>query len=184
MDLSQYAILILIPGWIVWLAPFLLFPRSPHRPSRVDRRARWGMLLEALAFAMVWWPSRTALPPSAWQYVVSVGCVGLACGFSWTAVRALGPHWRVDAGLDPNHHLVQSGPYRFVRHPIYSSLLFLLLGTGMLVASPLLLSISMGIFLAGTVIRVRVEDGLLASQFGAEFDAYRAKVPAIIPFFR
>ena len=44
-----------------------------------------------------------------------------------TGVGALGRQWRIDAGLNSDHELVQSGPYRIVRHPIYTSMLCLLL---------------------------------------------------------
>jgi protein-S-isoprenylcysteine O-methyltransferase Ste14 len=49
-----------------------------------------------------------------------------------------------------------------------------------LVWAPLLLAL----YIAGTEIRVRTEDGLLSSRFGAKFDAYRKSVPAYIPFVR
>ena len=50
---------------------------------------------------------------------------------SWTG--ALGRQWRIDAGLSADHQLITSGPYRFVRHPIYTSMLSILLGTGFLI---------------------------------------------------
>jgi len=42
----------------------------------------------------------------------------------------------------------------------------------------------LALFISGTEIRVRCEDGLLGSRFGAEFEAYREAVPAYIPFVR
>ena len=57
----------------------------------------------------------------------------LATLLSWTGARALGRQWRIDAGLSADHQLITSGPYRFVRHPIYTSMLSILLGTGFLI---------------------------------------------------
>ena len=103
---------------------------------------------------------------------------------SWTGVAALGRHWRIDAGLNPDHQLVRSGPYSIVRHPIYASMLCMLLGTGLILTPWPLFVAAILIFLVGTEIRVRIEDGLLASQFGEDFTAYKHKVPAYIPSLR
>jgi protein-S-isoprenylcysteine O-methyltransferase Ste14 len=96
----------------------------------------------------------------------------------------LGRHWRVDAALGPDHALVRHGIYVLVRHPIYLSMLCALLATGLLVAPLPLLALSVIVFLAGTGIRVRAEDRLLASRFAAEFDSYRQAVPALLPWPR
>lgn len=108
----------------------------------------------------------------------------LASLLSWTATRALGRHLRFDAALTPDHQLVRSGPYRILRHPIYTSMFCLLRGTGFIVTPIPLLLAATAIFIAGTEIRVRIEDGLLASRFGAEFREYQRSVSAYIPFVR
>jgi len=108
----------------------------------------------------------------------------LAILLSWTATRSLGRQWRIDAGLNPDHELVTSGPYRFVRHPIYTSMLCVLCATGLLVAPLPLLFLAMPVFIVGTEIRVRIEDRLLASFFGERFNSYKQSVPAYIPFVR
>jgi protein-S-isoprenylcysteine O-methyltransferase Ste14 len=71
-----------------------------------------------------------------------------------------------------------------IRHPIYTSMLCILLGTGVLVTPPLLFFAALIVFLLGTEIRVRAEDGLLASRFGDEFYRYRQTVSAYVPFVR
>jgi protein-S-isoprenylcysteine O-methyltransferase Ste14 len=98
------------------------------------------------------------------------------------ADRALGRQWRIDAGLSADHELITSGPYRFVRHPIYTSMLGVLLGTGLLSTPWWLLLPSLLLFVIGTEIRVRIEDNLLASQFGDRFTEYQKRIPANIPF--
>jgi protein-S-isoprenylcysteine O-methyltransferase Ste14 len=95
--------------------------------------------------------------------------------------RALGRHWRIDAGLSKDHELVRSGPYRFVRDPIYKSML---LGTGFLITPLLVLLLSVLLFTIGTEIRVRIEDSLLASNFGEQFQEYKHSVHAYIPFLK
>jgi protein-S-isoprenylcysteine O-methyltransferase Ste14 len=90
----------------------------------------------------------------------------------------------VNAGLYEDHELVRSGPYGTVRHPIYSSVLAILLSTILLLTPWRWAAVSLAFFVAGTEIRVRTEDKLLASRFGREFTEYRKKVPAYVPFVR
>jgi protein-S-isoprenylcysteine O-methyltransferase Ste14 len=86
--------------------------------------------------------------------------------------------------LNPDHELVTSGPYKLVRHPIYTSMLFLLAGTGFMITPLPMLLLSTAVFMFGTEIRVRIEDRLLASRFGDRFQEYQHRVPAYIPFVK
>lgn len=178
-----YGYFILAVGWLFWLAPFLLFRRSAKR-AEVDRRARWGLLLLAVAYSMLWQGKFWEISIAGWQIAASILLFVLASFLSWTAMRALGLQWGIDAKLNANHELVTSGPYHFVRHPIYSSMLCVLLATGVVVTPWWLLSLSMFVFAIGTEIRVRAEDRLLRSRFGASFQDYKRTVPAYVPFLR
>ena len=102
----------------------------------------------------------------------------------WTAITHLGCQFRIQAGLYHDHQLVRSGPYSLVRHPIYAGLLAVTLATGLLQAPWPWVLVALAVFVAGTEIRVRTEDRLLASRFGAEFAEYKKTVPAYLPFVR
>jgi len=182
--LSPAGCIVLAVGWLVWFLPFPLTGWSSKTPNRKDNRARWGLVLECLAYALVGLGEFWTSSPSAWRIVCAVVSLSLACLLSWTATRALGRHLRFDAALTADHQLVRSGPYRVVRHPIYTSMLCLLWGTGFLITPIPLFLAATAIFICGTEVRVRIEDGLLASRFGAEFQEYRRSVPAYVPFVR
>jgi len=179
-----YAYATLAAGCLIWVAPFLLARRKSEAPSKVDRRARWGMALQGIAYALLWqghfWDA--VLP--MWRFALSVIFLAAAAAFSWTGTQALGPQWRFDASLSADHRLVTTGAYRFVRHPIYCSMLCLGLGFGFMVTPWPLFPLSMVVLIAGTEIRVRIEDKLLASRFGESFRQYQQSVPAYIPFTR
>lgn len=92
----------------------------------------------------------------------------------------LGGMWASVPLVQDEHRLVTRGPYARVRHPIYTGLLGLALGAA--------LTYGFGVWLAVLVLavpfvlrRVYVEDGMMARTFGAEYDAYRARVPALFP---
>lgn len=179
-----YAYVVIALGWLVWTAPFILLRRSRQEAPQVDRSARWGILLVAAAYSLLWQGRFWERPLPVWRLLSSVLFLALASLLSWTATRALGRHWRMDAALDPDHQLVTSGPYRLVRHPIYTSMLCLELGTGFMLTPPLLLAFSVALFMWGTHIRVHAEETLLASRFGARFGEYQRAVPAYIPFLQ
>ncbi|MGD0914223.1 MAG: isoprenylcysteine carboxylmethyltransferase family protein, partial [Terracidiphilus sp.] len=102
----------------------------------------------------------------------------------WWATRHLGKQWRYVAALTEGHQLITTGPYRFIRHPIYTSMFGMLLAT-VFAWSWWPLGVAAAVFFViGTEIRIRAEDALLASHFGGEFAAWRAKTPAYIPFVR
>jgi protein-S-isoprenylcysteine O-methyltransferase Ste14 len=182
MTVAHYALL--IGAWLLWMAPFFLMKRNRAPAAQVDKRARWGVVTQSVAYCILWQWDFWSRPPAAWRTVLSIGCFAVAIVLIWTAIRALGRQWRIDAGLNPDHELVRSGPYRGVRHPIYASMLCMLCGTGLLVAPLPILAVSIAVFLTGTEIRVRVEDSLLAARFGAGFRSYQAAVSAYIPYIR
>jgi protein-S-isoprenylcysteine O-methyltransferase Ste14 len=182
MPASAYALLAV--GWALWLAPFFLVARMSGPAMTTDHRARWGILLQAVGYTLLWQGAFWLRAPSPARVGASVLLFGTAIGLSWSGARAIGRQWRVDAGLNHDHELVRTGPYRLVRHPIYASMLAAFLATGVILTPLRLWIAAAAIFVAGTEIRVRVEDRLLGLRFGAEFDRYRRAVSAYVPFVR
>ncbi len=174
---------ILGSGWILWFVPFLAMKR-PQTPTRLDTRARWGILLQAVGFAIACSGPFWFRTPAPWRAAVSAVFLALANVLVWTATRALGRQWRLDAGLNADHQLVRSGPYRVVRHPIYAGMFALLLGAGFMITPLLRLAGAVVVFVTGIEIRVRIEDALLASHFGPQFQQYRESVAAYLPLIR
>ena len=178
---------VLMVSWFAWGYPFVF--RAPHNQKRPSITAlgptRAGLFLECLAIFIAF---ACRMPGGAplewWRMAGSMACGPLAGLLSWTAVRHLGRQFRVNAGLYEDHQLVTSGPYAIVRHPIYSSLLAILASTLFLLTMWQWAVLSLALFIAGTEIRVRTEDGLLASRFGESFRTYQKRVPAYLPFVR
>lgn len=174
---------ILAVGWVLWFAPFLR-RWNQRAAKKSDNRSRWGMLLEAIAYALLWQGHFWLRHPAAWRVALSVVLFVAAALLSWTATNALGVHLRFEASISDGHELIRTGPYALVRHPIYASMLAVLLATGVLVTPWRLFVAALIVFLMGTEIRVQTEDGLLANHFGEEFRAYRKSVSAYIPLVR
>src|ERR1035441_9877705 len=97
------------------------------------------------------------------------------------AARRLGKQWALAARLVEGHNLIQDGPYRLLRNPIYVGMFGMLLATGLVLAQWFPLLIAIVLFIAGTSIRIRSEERVLREAFGSEFEEYARKVPALIP---
>jgi protein-S-isoprenylcysteine O-methyltransferase Ste14 len=170
-----------------WAALGLVMIRRLASGSPAGRRDRgsWlGMGIQGAAFALAWteWPvGRPAQP------IVRATAVVLAFASVWMAGRAihvLGCHWSLTARTLDAHVLVTEGPYASVRHPIYSAMLGLLVATTITFGRPITLAASIPIYVAGTYMRLRREERLLAAEFGDAWDAYAARVPALLPRWR
>lgn len=177
----------IVACWIAWAVPFWLnWKRAKSKAVRVAPKARWGIALAGVGFAlaMTHRPRTWNTDLEVWRLLAGFVFAGPAIAASWSAVRNLGKQWRFDAGLNSDHELVQTGAYRIVRHPIYASMFGMLLAiicwVGTLPGWP----VAILFFAAGTEVRVRVEDGLLLERFGDRFVEWQRSVKAWIPFVR
>jgi protein-S-isoprenylcysteine O-methyltransferase Ste14 len=115
---------------------------------------------------------------------IALAGFGLAvCGiaFSIWARLILGENWSSSPSIKQDHALIVTGPYRFVRHPIYTGLLIALLGSALqhgLVRSFLaVLTCSVGLYL-----KVSVEEQFMIQRFGEAYLRYRRSVSALVPY--
>jgi protein-S-isoprenylcysteine O-methyltransferase Ste14 len=185
LELAAYAELLLC--WITWSLAFVKPSKQAAGQKEVSSApaSRGGILLVMVGFALCWAFVRpTGFHKSASELIVSMLLGPPSVALAWAATRHLGKQWRYKAALSQDHELIQTGPYRWLRHPIYASMLGMLLST--LAAWtwwPMALG-SLIAFLAGTEIRIRAEERLLAGHFGSAFDAYQSRTSAYIPFVR
>jgi len=112
----------------------------------------------------------------------AIGAVVFACGIAlaiWARVH-LGRNWGMPMTEKADPELVTSGPYRFVRHPIYSGLLVGVLGTAL--ATSLGGLIIVPILCAYFYYSASVEEKNLTATFPAAYPAYRSSTKMLIPF--
>jgi protein-S-isoprenylcysteine O-methyltransferase Ste14 len=176
---------ILTALWVGWLLPFVVRRRGGgQKPAVTVRRARWGMLLQGLAFGIGAFRPPSQPSPSAVRIAIAtaLGLVAITIGISATSV--LGKQWRLDAALNPDHRLIQSGPYAIVRHPIYASMLLMLAATAFIVSNWIAFCVALVFYFIGTEIRIRIEENLLIAHFGNRYENYRQRVFAYLPGLR
>jgi protein-S-isoprenylcysteine O-methyltransferase Ste14 len=97
----------------------------------------------------------------------------------WARVH-LGQFWSARVGLKEGHELIQSGPYEWVRHPIYSGLLLATLGSALVVGANRALLAAL-VFGLGLTLKARREEKLLSQHFGEAFAQYRQRTGSLVP---
>jgi protein-S-isoprenylcysteine O-methyltransferase Ste14 len=108
-------------------------------------------------------------------------CIQMASGMVgvW-ARRHLGPNWSGEIAIKADHRLIQSGPYRFVRHPIYTAMLGMFLGSA-IVSGQLHAALGLAMAAAAYWRKIRLEEANLRQAFGSVYDAYRRETGSLVP---
>jgi protein-S-isoprenylcysteine O-methyltransferase Ste14 len=189
---QKFAFYGVIICWWLFALTFWVQKRPPKaKESKRDWTSLLGLALQSVAYFFVWFdplrrkvlaPGRVESPAIQWG--LALLAVSIALGSVWlvgAAAKQLGKQWALAARLVEGHDLIQDGPYRFVRNPIYTGMFGMLLATGLAVAQWNALAIAIVVFLAGTYIRIQSEERLLLGAFGSKFEEYKRKVPALIP---
>jgi protein-S-isoprenylcysteine O-methyltransferase Ste14 len=179
----------LIPTlWIAWLVYWWLSARNvkPTRsrePVAAELRHRAPLMLAALLLAAPRWVPRVLTRrflPVGWFFPV-LGVILLATGLGFTvwARRHLGRNWSASVMVKEGHALVRTGPYRYVRHPIYSGLLLAFVGMAVTIGewrglvAVLLAWVSFGV-------KSRAEERRMRETF-PEYAEYARGTAAIVP---
>jgi protein-S-isoprenylcysteine O-methyltransferase Ste14 len=112
-----------------------------------------------------------------------IGVIICAAGilFAIWSRRYLGSNWSTSPSIKEQHELVMSGPYRFIRHPIYTGILLAQLGSIIATGSPLWL-IAFATFFIVYVYRLNLEEKLMARRFSDQYLVYKQRSKKLIPF--
>lgn len=173
--------------WALWWAAFFKPRRQAAGQEKIAmaRVSRLGIFLNLVGFALL----LVQVRPLGFEKSLPALLVSMVLGppsvvLVWAATLHLGKHWRYEASLYANHELVQTGAYSRLRHPIYASMLGMMLATGAAFSWWPMMAAGTVLFLIGIEIRVHAEDRLLEFYFQDEFLEYRGRVRAYIPFIR
>ncbi len=190
MQAYSLALDIISGCWIVFITVWLLAAvstkRTVYRESRAQRLRYWVLLVIAYLLLLYGrelpYPLNLRIIPRATP--ISCGaaflCVaGLA--FALWARLTLGRNWSGVVALKEGHNLVERGPYRFVRHPIYTGMLIMFFATA-LVQSHVAGFVGVLLMFASFWIKLDREERLMLQQFPERYAAYQQRVKRIIPF--
>lgn len=183
------------PAWIIFWAGLLVFAvlvalkrdgGKGEKGAKKSGLSILGIVVQCLAFAAVGFgPPRFELAATSREAVeqgaATLILVVFTCWLFWASKRALGRNWSVVARMREDHELVTSGPFAYLRHPIYSALFVWLIAMAVAFGHYWGLIPGVALYWIGTVLRIREEERLLRARFGAEYDAYARRVKRFVP---
>ncbi len=176
--------------WIAWFIYWKVAASNTKATVRAEsawqRGIYWTLLIIGASFFTVPWSSPAFLddfiyprsPLTFW-----LGVLVMLLGFAITAWArvTLGRNWSATVTVKEQHELIQTGPYAFARHPIYTGLLVMFLGTAIAMAQWRGL-FAIGFAAASFVYKLRIEERYMVELFGPAYEAYRKRVAMLVPF--
>jgi protein-S-isoprenylcysteine O-methyltransferase Ste14 len=178
--------------WLAWVLYWLISAATAKPTQRRELlSSRLSHLLPLLfGVTLIVWPrldvpgmSRQLLPDVAARYWLATALVALGLGFTVWARVHLGRNWSGTVTQKQGHELIRSGPYAYVRHPIYTGLLAALLGSAIALGE-LRGFLGVLIVLGSFWRKLRIEEAFMRELFPGQYERYMAEVPALAPFTR
>ena len=160
-------------AWLISaVAALLVLPRLQRQPATVIRMGPSevvGMLMQGasalpITLRLTNSPLRPVTAELIGTIVLAPVAVGLLCWTLWSL-----------RGASASETLVTKGPYSWMRHPMYSAFLAMLLATGLVVSARLTLIAAVVLYVAGTELRITSEEGALEKQFPIQCEEYRLR---------
>jgi protein-S-isoprenylcysteine O-methyltransferase Ste14 len=176
--------------WVLFMAYWWWASRRAATAARketlAERMTYQGLIwLGAALFAF----DRLGIGPRGWHvlpaapetFILGLGLVIAGLLFAVWARVHLGRNWSGTVAIKIDHELIRSGPYRIVRHPIYTGILLGMLGVAIGLGEIRGL-VALVLFVVAFEIKLHREEAWLTQQFGAAYRAYRHDVKGLVPF--
>jgi len=161
--------------------------RSGTQAISHDRRSLlllWAIIIVSLwlGVQMVW-----LFPNATVRYLHEFYLVGFLLFLGglilrWYSIGYLGRYFTVDVSISAEHKLIDSGPYRYIRHPTYTGALLAFLGLGFCFGNWLSILFMTVPIIAAFLWRIRIEERALADALGEDYRAYTQRTKRLIPF--
>ena len=175
--------------WTIWLVIWLAWAFQSKKTSQRESflsRSSYGLIVWSALILLFYrgplpgWLNLQPIAYQAWLGWLAIALTGLGFASTIWARAYLGSNWSGNVTIKVGHELVRTGPYRFVRHPIYTGIVIAALGTALaydkwrcVIALPVL-------WLAFTIKRLK-EERFMRQTFGPQYDDYARATGAIFP---
>lgn len=182
------ALIVIAALWLVWIVLWLAAALNVKRARWRENRwtALWNRAPVLLGAALMIWPRlapaalrRTLLPDGPVLPALGTALVLAGLLFALWARWHLGRNWSGEVTVKEGHTLIRSGPYRLVRHPIYSGLVLALVGTALAIGTACGF-VATALILAGFVVKLQVEEARMRETF-PDYAEYCRRTARLIP---
>jgi protein-S-isoprenylcysteine O-methyltransferase Ste14 len=174
--------------WLGWLVYWIAMAFANKRT--IERSGFFGYRVAAIVTLLVMFAIGRLLHVAPqnyfWHTPLALGIVTVCVVLTGIAITVwaritLGQNWSAEVTFKQDHELIRSGPYALARHPIYTGLLLMALGTaidyGRAAGFALFLAVCASLWW-----KVRLEEQIMSRHFSSEYSDYKQHVRAIIPF--
>ena len=175
--------------WVAWAAYWIVAARQTASNRRAESVLIGASYRIPLLVGIILMVFSSVSPPGVgfalWPHnpfilgivdLLTIAGLGLAV---WARLH-LGKYWSGRITLKVDHRVIQTGPYAWVRHPIYSGLILALLGTAISIGTVQAV-FGFAFILVSFLRKLTLEENWLRSHFGAEYELYQKRVSALIP---
>jgi protein-S-isoprenylcysteine O-methyltransferase Ste14 len=169
-----------------WMVSSVRIKAAVRRESTASRLAHVIPLI--VGAVLIGWRNLPwgALNARLWPHSLTAYWIGLTlliAGLAfavWARVH-LGRNWSGAVTVKEGHELIRSGPYAYVRHPIYTGLITAVLGTA-IVSGTVRAAVGLVIITVSLLRKLRTEEAFMRETFAGEYERYSADVPGLVPF--
>jgi protein-S-isoprenylcysteine O-methyltransferase Ste14 len=168
--------------------------RTQARPSAVDQAVYfiptmtggallfWGVRSRIAGLSLSAEVTPLWLTPAWVGWLLTGACV-IGVLLTWWARLTLGDLWSSSVSRKQDHTIIEAGPYRLVRHPIYTGLILAVTALALQLAAPVSLA-GVALIALGFWLKARLEERFLSAQLGeAAYADYRRRTPMLVPFW-
>jgi protein-S-isoprenylcysteine O-methyltransferase Ste14 len=176
--------------WLAWAVYWLIsaarLKTAVRRESIASRLAHVIPLVVAAVLIgrpdLPWGALNLRLwPHSLTAYLLGLALLIAGLAFAVWARAHLGRNWSGSVTVKEGHELIRSGPYAYVRHPIYTGLITAVSGT-VIVSGTVRAALGLVIVTLALLRKLRTEEAFMRETFPGGYQRYSADVPALIPF--
>ena len=172
---------------IYWISELVINSRlrSGSQDKSDDRHSLPLLFFVMSASWILAWVCVVTLPQAAFEneatFGAGIGCMIVGQLLRWWSVTTLGKFFTVDVAIRVEHRVIDSGPYRVLRHPSYSAILLVYLGIGLCIGNAVALIVVFVSSALALLRRIRVEEDVLVSGLGNAYRAYMMRTKRLIP---
>lgn len=170
-------------GWTVAENLVLEQDEPPRYKGKLQTRLMMGAVILGIyvgAFDLVRLPA--TLPRSPPVMVLGLLVVLAGAALRIASIRTMRRHFSYELRVESGARIVDTGPYRILRHPSYLGILLIAVGAPLALSSAWGVAVAAVAMVAMIVVRIRSEEAVLRAAFGAAYDAYASRTWRVVPF--
>jgi len=177
--------------WILWAVYWFVSSRSVKTAVKQESGAGRFLHLALMTIGICLFLVRLDLgplnlhflPSAPWMNLASVALVAAGVGLSFWARYHIGQYWSSTVSLKEDHRIVETGPYAYLRHPIYSGIILAILGS-VLTSGTYRALAGFLVIVAALCLKASREEQLLSGELGSAYTDYRRHTGFLVPKLR